>query len=183
MQTFTLKKHKTCTLVSRLFPLVLKTISLLLVMFAAVAFCFPDGYVTKYPTIPIIDAHIHIGRSSDHDVLNFLKARTEVKKKCNADIAMIVDLDGGQLGGKWISTAPGGVDRLNRLGEGRMVAAFMNGLAANNNPPPVTAADVERLQNMGFVGYKMHFQSHTASSPHVNLLSGLIHLQHIHDLS
>jgi hypothetical protein len=117
------------------------------------------GFVTQYPDIPRIDAHVHIGRNTNTDIKNYSTIRENVLKDTMADIAIWIDLDGGTTGfAAGIKT--GGIERLAQNGDAlRMVPSITSWRAARIKTYPLayTAPHILPRHEAGYLGYKIHY--------------------------
>jgi hypothetical protein len=116
-------------------------------------------FVTQYPDIPRIDAHVHIGRNTDANIKNYSIIRENVLKSTMADIAVWIDLDGGTTGfAAGIKT--GGMERLAQHGDAlRMIPSITSWRAARINTYPLayTAPHILPRHEAGYIGYKIHY--------------------------
>jgi hypothetical protein len=116
-------------------------------------------FVTQYPDIPRIDAHVHIGRNTNANIKNYSTIRDNVLRESMADIAIWIDLDGGTTGFTG-GIKTGGMERLAQHGNAlRMVPSITSWRAAKRATYSLayTAPNILPRHEAGYIGYKIHY--------------------------
>ena len=112
-------------------------------------------FVTKYPDIPRIDSHNHIGRSADANIKNYLQLRKNVLAESKVNVALWIDLDGGTKGFA-DGIKEGGMERLKQFGDtDRMIPSITDWRPAYQIS--YSPALIESRFKAGYVGYKLHW--------------------------
>lgn len=115
-------------------------------------------FKTKYPKMPIVDMHCHFGRRlTDDGFAMVLGLRKAVADKCGSDMALWIDLDGG-IQKNWNQDVPGGLARINRLGQGRIIGTLADYRPAQSLKA-ATPDQLVSLKEKGFCGWKWHWQA------------------------
>ena len=110
-------------------------------------------FKTKYPDIPRIDVHTHCGDSAENSFSRYLSYRDSVKQLYDADIAM------------WINLTQNDVRRALNDTKGRMLSAFSSYRPAQTGIEYYKQADIEKLKQEGYIGYKLWYGPHYRQGP------------------
>ncbi len=105
----------------------------------------PNQYITKYPDIPRIDAHIHFRDSTPDRLPNYLNLRDTVMKRSHADIAM------------WVNLEQKGAQVIQKMTKGRMLSAFSTFRPAQLGIEHYKENDIKALYKEGYIGYKIWY--------------------------
>lgn len=100
-----------------------------------------NRYVTKYPEIPRIDVHTHVG--TDYPgIKNYLAMRALMMTDHKIDLAMKINLNGER-----------GIDTINEVSQGRIMTCISD--YAPQRGLTHLAKDISGYLKKGFVGYKI----------------------------
>ncbi len=102
-------------------------------------------FITKYPEIPRIDVHTHIGDTTGNSFVKYLHLRDTAKLRFNVDIAM------------WINLTQNDVQRTLQKTNGRMLSAFSTYRPAQVGIEYYKPEDIEKFKKQGYIGYKIWY--------------------------
>ncbi|MCI1779640.1 MAG: amidohydrolase [Bacteroidales bacterium] len=103
-----------------------------------------EPYISRYPDIPIIDAHTHAsGKYST--VRNYLKISSIIKKEYHSDLACWIDLD------KWENPITS-VDSVETAADGRILCSF-----GDYDVHIYNRRDIAEKKKEGYIGCKFWF--------------------------
>ena len=100
---------------------------------------------TKYPDIPRIDVHCHIGEN-DTTIANYLELRDRIKAAHNIDFAIWINL------GAHDNPTPD-LNRINKLSKNRMLTAIND--YSSHDGLQIAPDKLPGLLASGYVGYKI----------------------------
>ena len=116
------------------------------------------GYKTIFPKILRTDIHYHVARRTALDTfISIEKTRELTLKNCNADIALIVDLDGGVMT-NWVQDPERGYTRLKNNAKGRIIPVLSESKPAQGIVS-FKPNEIARLKSARYNGLKMHWQA------------------------